>query len=489
MSDDTVHVAADALCRLDFQAFVERVFHLVDPGKPLDRAPYLDALCFQLEQLAKDEIRRLLITVPPRHLKSVTAAVALPAWLMGHNPATRIICASYGQDLALTHARTFRKVIKSGDYKAVFPQTAGSFVRDAEAQPTTRQGGFRLAASMGGTLTGLGADVLIIDDLMKASDARSPAERLKGQQWYEETLVSRLDDKTSGKIIAIQQRLHEDDLAGYLLEKGGFTHLNLPAIAEEACEHQLSHGRVYRRAIGDLLNPVREPSAVLDNLRQEMGSRAFSAQYQQNPTPSESELIRWDRIQTYADAPERSRFQFIAQSWDTAMADTPRSDYSVCSTWGYHEGFWWLLDVIRVRLAYPDLLAKVRFERKAWKTDAIIVERAGTGIPLLDDLSRDMRGLSDPEHHARSCQRFGSQPKIGKEERLAAQVERLYSGVAKFPQAAPWLAELKRELEGFPDCRYDDQVDSISQFLEWASGPRGRSAVDGDGRGRGERPR
>lgn len=485
-----IHMAADALCRLDFQAFVERVFHLLDPGKPLERAYYLDAMCFQLQRLAKGEIRRLIITVPPRHLKSITTAVAFPAWLMGHKPGARIVCASYGQELALTHARNFRKVIRSGDYAGVFPGTAGSFIRDAEAQPTTAQGGFRLAVSMGGTLTGLGADLLIVDDLMKASDAHSPTERLKGQRWFEETMVSRLDDKSDGKIVVIQQRLHEDDLVGFLLEKGGFVHLNLPAIAEQAMEHALSFDRTYRRPVGDILNPGREGAEVLEQLRGEMGSRAFAAQYQQNPTPSDSELIRWEKIQTYDEAPPRERMQCVVQSWDTALADHPRADYSVGTTWGYYDRFWHLLDVVRVRLPYPELLAKVRYERNRWRADAIIVEKTGTGVVLLHDLSSDMRGLSDREHHAPWCARFGAVPKISKEERLAAQVERLYAGKARFPVEAPWLEEFRRELVTFPGSKYDDQVDSVSQFLEWASDHRGRRMLGGDERPNpGPRPR
>jgi predicted phage terminase large subunit-like protein len=168
------------------------------------------------------------------------------------------------------------------------------------------------------------------------------------------------------------------------------------------------------------------------------------------------------------------------------MADSPRANFSVGTTWGYHQGSWLLLDVVRERLQYPDLLAKVRYERKKWRADVILVEQAATGMPLLQDLARDMRGHSRPEHNAPNCMRVGIQPRIGKEERLSAQVERLYSGHARLPTEAPWLPELKRELLTFPSAMYDDQVDSVSQFLEWSVGRGGRVATR---RGDGPRPR
>lgn len=473
-----VQRAVNALCRRDFQVFVERVFNTLDPTSELERAGYLEALCDQLAQVARGEIKRLLVTIPPRHLKTVAASIALPAWILGRDPSQRIISVTYGQTLAQQYEAQFRMVMRSRWYAHVFPTTATSIVRETSTELRTRQNGARLATSLGGAVTGLGGDMLIIDDLMKAEDVRSPVERARAQDFYGNTLLSRLDDKSEGAIVVIQQRLHEDDLAGYLLHLGGFVHLNLPAIAEERQEIRLSTGRIFRREIGDVLKPKTEPRAVLDELRAGMGGPLFQAQYQQNPTPLESALIEWHRIQSYEEAPERSRLQCVIQSWDTAMVDSPRSDYSVGTTWGHDGKSWLLLDLVRVRLQYPDLLAKVRFERKRWRPDTILVEKKATGIPLLEDLARDMRSISeDRRHHAPWCNRIGITPTIGKEERLSTQVERLYSGYARFPLEAPWLFDLKRELMAFPSATYDDQVDSVSQFLEWSIGARGRRAL------------
>jgi len=211
----------------------------------------------------------------------------------------------------------------------------------------------RKAVSLGGAVTGHGADILIIDDLMKADDARSETERQRVKEFYEQTLFSRLNDKQNGAIVAIQQRLHEDDLAGYLLAKGNFTHLELKAIAEEDEQHALSERRVYRRRKGEALFPERESLATLEEIRREIGSAVFSAQYQQNPVPPDGNRLRWDWFQTYDERPPRTFFQLVAQSWDTAVTPAPSSDFSVCTTWGFREGKWYLLDVYRASSTPP----------------------------------------------------------------------------------------------------------------------------------------
>ena len=475
-----IPAALNELCRQDFQVFVERVFATLDPAAELERAPYLEILSDYLARAECGEFRRLLITIPPRHLKSIATSVALPAWMLGRDPTRRILAVSYAADLTREHSRNFQKVINSGWYAHTFTDTARSIEGNTIDEVRTRQNGFRRGASFGGSLTGFGADTIIIDDLMKAADARSPVQRENVRHLYGNTLVSRLNDKSKGTIIAVQQRLHEEDLAAHL-KTMGFEHLNLPAIAEERQVFALSTGRIHVRKPGDLLKPRTEPRVILDEFRQAMGGSDFEAQYQQNPTPPDSALIEWSRIQTYEEAPPRTRLQHVVQSWDTAFTDGPKSDFSVCTTWGFYNGAWLLLDVQRARLSYPDLLARVRRERKKWQTDTIIVEKASTGHALLEDLARDHRCLSEPEHHAPQCSRFGSQPTMSKEERLVVGVERLYSGLVKLPREARWLPELKREMMGFPHLVHDDQVDSVSQFLLWVKQRQGRAAAEVDG--------
>jgi len=458
------------MARTELEVFVQIVFFILNPSEALDHGWYLRAMVRALEDVEAGVTRRLQITVPPRHLKSIMVNVAFPAWLMGRDPTTKVICVSYAQDLAALHARAFRKVVTSPEYAAVFPKTAASIARQTDTEVATDQGGFRFATSLGGTVTGVGADIIIIDDLMKAADAAYSEARIKAKRFVDETLMSRLNDKRNGKVVAIQQRLHEDDIAAHLNEKGNFRHLDLPAIAVRDEIFPLTRNRTHARRIGDLLSPIREPQSTLDEIKRDMGPRAFEAQYQQNPTPADGDYVKWEKIARYDDAPHRTALRKVVHSWDCAASPAPGADYSVGTVWGFDGRSWLLLDVIRVRLDYPDLLARVRSERTRWKADVIVVEKASNGIALLQDLTRDFRGLSDPIHHATTCQRLKADARLPKAERLFAAMDRLYSGLARFPREAPWLEDVRREMMSFPNGRYDDQVDSISQFLAFAAG-------------------
>jgi len=334
-------------------------------------------------------------------------------------------------------------------------------------------------------VTGFGADLIIIDDLMKAADASFPEARAKAQRYVDETLLTRLNDKASGAVVAIQQRLHEDDVSAHLTAKGGYSHLDLPAIAMRDEIISLTHGRVHARRIGQVLNPERESMAVLEGLRQDLGSRVFETQYQQNPTPADGDVIRWDRIQFYDEDPidflvveGRRKLSRVVISWDCADSTAPTADYSVGTVWGYDTSCWRLLDLIRVRLGYADLLARVRAERNRWRADRVLVEKASVGPAILDMLSQDTRCISEPRHHAPWCIRQVITPRVGKAERYSTASEPLYSGRAKLPRDAPWLPDLRKEMMGFPNSLHDDQVDSLSQFLNWMVGVGSRQLLD-----------
>ena len=473
-TEQLVHrIAAD-----DFNVFAKLAFHTLEPGKPLVRGWYLDAMAAALSDVESGACLRQLITIPPRHMKSLYGSVAFPAWVLGRDPGAKLICVSYSQDLSVQHAQNFRRLVQSDMYRCVFPRTASSFSRIQENCIQTRQGGYRMATSLGGTITGFGADYIVIDDLMKAIDATSAEARTRAKQFLDQTLLSRLNDKKTGRIISIQQRLHQDDIVAYLKEKGRYQELELPAIALKDEEIPLGGGRVHHRKMGDVLSPEREPADVLAATRQEMGSRVFEAQWQQNPTSSGCQIVDCSKLHRYDEPPQRNRLFRIVHSWDTAYSTENGADYSVGMVFGYDGECWYLLDVIRVRLAYPDLLARVRLERKRWRADLIIIEKSSMGPALLGDLSRDLRCLSEPEHHAPNCGRLGVRPHEPKQERMMAGVERLYAGKVKFPRAAPWLDDLHSELNSFPDGVHDDQVDSLSQFLNIMVGPVGRGLMD-----------
>jgi hypothetical protein len=247
----------------------------------------------------RGNIKRLVITLPPRYLKSICASVAFPAWVLGHDPSKRVICASYSENLASKHSLDCRSVMEASWYRRVFLQTRLSPRKNAELNFETTAYGYRYATSVGGTLTGRGGNIIIVDDPLKPEDAMSESKRSDVNDWFYSTLYSRLDSKADDVIILIMQRLHVDDLVGHVLQKESWVQLNLPVIAEVAQDIVIGQDRTHTRQVGDLLHSARESSAVLDQLRSALGSFNFSAQYQQCPVPPEGALIKWDWFVTY----------------------------------------------------------------------------------------------------------------------------------------------------------------------------------------------
>jgi hypothetical protein len=229
--------------------------------------------------------------------------------------------------------------------------------------------------------------------LIKADAAYSEAEIRRAEEYLSSSLITRLNNQETGKIIMIQQRLSELDPAGYLKEKGGYHVLTLPAIAQQHETIPLSNGKSFIRKPGDLLWPERFSLETLKRLEKDMGKARFSAQYLQNPTPPGGNRLSREWFKTYNFEPAHNSFQYVVQSWDTGQSEDPKSDFSVCTTWGLCNGIWHLLDVFRDRLAYHQLLKKAKALQKKWKADKIIIEKAGSGHSLLSDLRSREGGL------------------------------------------------------------------------------------------------
>ncbi|UVK55343.1 terminase family protein [Mesorhizobium sp. AR02] len=344
----------DAALRTDFAAFIEAAFHLLNPGT--DYAPnwHIDAIAHHLELVRLGTVRRLIITMPPRSLKSLSASIALPAFIHGHDPTRSVIGVTYAQDLSNKLSREYRSLIASPFYRRLFPQTRTDARKDSESEVTLTAKGGRLSTSVGGTLTGRGADFIILDDPLKAQDASSSAKRDALNNWYGSTLVSRLNDKETGAIVIVTQRLHSDDLIGYILAQSeSWTVLDLPAIADQTVKISIGGGAYHMFRKDELLHPARESRTVLDDLRKELGSEAFAAQYLQQPVPPGGAMFQRAWIQRYSNAPSFTFGDEIIQSWDTAAKTSPDNDWSVCTTWLRREGNHYLLHVHRERLNYP----------------------------------------------------------------------------------------------------------------------------------------
>ena len=293
----------NALFRTDFVAFVERSFYELNPETEYLPNWHIEVIASALEDCRQGRCKRLIINVPPRSLKSHCATVCFPAWLLGHNPSTHIICASYAQELADKHALDCRSLVMSSRYQELFPETRLSSSRPAVHDFQTTRKCTRLATSVGGVLTGRGTDFIIIDDPTKPEEALSEVQRRTANDWFDHTLSSRLNNKRDGCIIVIMQRLHEDDLVGHVLQQGGWRLLKFPALAEEDERHEIltPYGaQVYTRKEGEALHPEREPLEVLAQIREIQGEYNFAGQYQQAPAPLGGGMVKGEWLQARA---------------------------------------------------------------------------------------------------------------------------------------------------------------------------------------------
>lgn len=449
----------DALTRTDFNVFVERVFAELNGSTPYLDNFHIALMCAELEAVRHGDNLRLAIALPPRSLKSIVVSVAYPAWLLGHDPSAKIICASYAQPLADDLARDCLQVVQSAWYKRLFPATRLLNNRQPVAAFETTVGGFRRATSVGGVLTGFGADIIIVDDPTKPTEAASEVERARANAWAQHTLFTRLNDKARGAIILVMQRLHEDDMIGYVANLTPLKIISFPAIAQEDELHEIRTPfgrRRHCRLTGEALHPEREPVALLEAQRIAMGTRLFSAQYLQMPAPPGGSLVKPEWFQRY-DSVNPPKFERMIQSWDTASKASQLSDYSVCTTWGKRGRQLFLLHVLRKRLEYPDLKRAIIAQAAMFDANSVLIEDAASGIALIQDLKRD--GF----YKATAVKSKGD-----KVMRMQAQTAAIEAGQVFVPLAASWLEDYLHEIMMFPAGRHDDQVDSTSQALGYA---------------------
>lgn len=449
-------IDAAAVYRYDLLPFVERTFRQLNPRKKFHAGPHIDMMCEYLMACYRREIKRLIINIPPRNLKSITASVAFPAWALGKDPSLRFMVGSYAAPLSIKHNTDCREVMRAPWYRNAFP---GTVIKDGQDQKTyyeTTENGSRRAVSVGSGSTGFGGDFQIVDDPHNANDARSDTIREGQVEWFKSQFINRRDD-TDSVLIIIMQRLHERDLTGQLIaEEIGYEHLCLRAIHDEP-ERTYSFGDVsFTRKPGDVLNPDYQPADYLEILKRELGSVTFAGQYQQRPAPAEGSTFRLAWFPRYREAPAPGEVLKIVQSWDTAQKPGGDNDWSVCTTWAVTKNAYHLLSLERMRLAYPELKRMIINQAAKWSPHVILIEDASSGASLLQDLKaattlpvKAVQALRDKETRAISC---------------SALCE---SGRVVLPEKAAWLADFESELMHFPNGAHDDQVDSMTQFLNW----------------------
>jgi predicted phage terminase large subunit-like protein len=299
----------------------------------------------------------------------------------------------------------------------------------------------------------------IIDDPLKPDEALSDGQRNAVNEWYDNTLYSRLNNKEEDCIILIMQRLHEDDLVGHVLEQEQWEVVSFPAIAEQDESHLIEtpYGpRRFTRTARVPLHPNRESRRILANIRRTIGEYNFAGQYQQAPAPAGGGLVKKEWFKTYGSDDRPDSFDQIVQSWDTANKVSELSAYSVCTTWGIKGSCIYLLHVLRRRMEYPDLKRAVLSQARTYGASVVLIEDQASGTQLIQELIRD--GLHSVK---------GSKPEHDKVMRLRAQTATIENGFVFLPREAPWLPDYIHELITFPNAKHSDQADSTSQALAW----------------------
>ncbi|MEQ8370807.1 MAG: phage terminase large subunit [Alphaproteobacteria bacterium] len=454
-TDGAGYEEVEALLRKDFYSFAIKAFETVNVGEQFESNWHLKLLCWRLGHTCTGCERRLLVALPPRNLKSFLVSVAFPAWCLGRDPTRRFICCSYTKDLAEKLHRDFVRIIKAPWYKKAFPKLKIGD-KDSLDETTTTKGGFRYATSVGATLTGLGGHFIIIDDPINPKDATSEAERNRVNHWYSSTVLTRFDNPKTGVMIIISQRVHQNDLIGYVEELDDWTRIYVPAIATESETIRIGDDEFYERKKGEAMHEARMGLDNLNTFRKTLGPYNFQAQFQQNPMPPEGNLIKQRWFRSY-DTQNPPKFDTVVQSWDTASSISETASYSVCTTWGICESRYYLMHVFRERIEYPDLIKMAQHLCIRRKPNLVLIENASTGRSLMQSLAQ-----------SNQVPFRAIKPEGDKAIRMEGVSAMIADGRVFLPAEAPWLDAFLSEILAFPNTRHDDQADSVSQFLRWA---------------------
>lgn len=451
-------------CRSKFMTFVQKVWPNFIHGA------HHAKMARAFERVARGEVKRLIINMPPRHTKSEFASYLLPAWFLGNFPGKKVIQTSHTAELAVGFGRKVRNLVDKEEYHAIFDGVELQVDSKAAGRWSTNAGGEYFAIGVGGAVTGKGADLLIIDDPHSEQEAAlsevNPEIYDKTYEWYTSGPRQRL--QPGGAIVIVMTRWSKKDLTGQVLkaaaQRGGedWEVIEFPALLPS----------------GNPLWPQFWSLKELQALKEELPNSKWMAQYQQNPTSETSAIVKreWWQIWEPENPPP---CEFLLQAWDTAFEKTNRSDYSACTTWGvfYQEDGAGirqaniiLLNAFRDRMEFPELKRKAVEEYKEWQPDGIIIEKKASGSPLI----YEMRAMGIP------VQEFTPSKGNDKISRLNAVSDIFASGRVWVPNTN-WAEEVVDEVASFPAGEHDDYVDSVSlAMMRFRKGGYVRTLLDED---------
>lgn len=437
-------------------------WHIVEPGAPLVWNWHIDAVCQHLQAVTDGRIKRLIINIPPGHMKSLLVSVFWPAWEWIDQPHLRTLFSSYAMDLAIRDSMRCRDLVQSDWYIRSFDwrwrvKDSHWRLRDdqnAKSYFENDQKGFRFSMSVGGRATGFRGNKIVVDDPLNAKEMHSSAARKECLFWWDKVMPTRLNDPRTGAKVIIMQRLHEEDLTGHLLRRGGYEHLCLPTEFDPARASSTCIGWSDPRTVpGELLFPEMFNRVVVEGLKVDLGSDGYAGQHGQLPSPAEGGLFKRDWWRYYKVAP--AEFDEMLQSWDMTFKDTDGSDFVVGQVWGRKGASKYLLDQVRDRMGFSATCqAVVNLSAKWPNAVAKLIEDKANGPAVIDALSKKVSGL------------IAVEPQGGKLARAyAAQPEAEAGNVyLPDPSIAPWINDWVEEFAAFPNGLNDDQVDGYSQM-------------------------
>ncbi|ASI47645.1 MAG: phage terminase large subunit [Anaplasma ovis] len=454
---------------MKFIKFLKLVFGTIATDSRYVDNWHIRAISDRLEAVLAGKIKRLIINVPPRSMKSICVSIAWPAWILGLNPKARIIAASYSQILSERLSLDTRYILQANWYQELFPEVKIIKDQNTKHRFQTTQLGYRFATSVGGTITGEGGNFLIVDDPMNPLQSESRTYRQKVCNWFNQSLLTRLNDRRNGVVVVVMHRLHTEDLTGHLLAKKGYGnrwhHLSLPLVSTRKTKVYSfalpsilqSSGRKSRRVLHVRQDnePLRRSMSAqyIARLKQDVGTYAFSSQYQQDPIDNLGKgIIKRQWFKRYVDQIPHEEC-VIVQSWDTAGTEARSSNFSVCTIWAHKGRDHFLLEVYRVKLKYVALKRLVLHLESLWKPNAVLIEGKSSGIQLTQELSH--------------LPIISVVPMGAKDIRVFKIIPMIESGHVFLPHEASWLGDFEQEVCSFPYYKHDDQVDSMTQFLLW----------------------
>jgi predicted phage terminase large subunit-like protein len=460
--------------------YTRQAWPIIDPADYLHNW-HIDCISEYLEAVTAGQIKRLLVNLPPRYMKSVLGSVSWPTWVWTKKPETKWLFTSYAQSLSTKLSVDRRLILQSDWYRRNWGEKfflLGD--QNVKTEYQNNKNGVMVATSIGGTITGKGGDVIVVDDPHNPEEIDSDTIRSGVIEYFRRTLPSRLNNKKTGAIVVIMQRLHENDLSGHIIEAGGYEHLNLPAESQKrTIIHFPISGRDKIREAGDLLWPEREGRDEIEAMKRALGSYNYEAQYGQNPSAAEGGMFKrwWWRYWHYPDKPLPPvevrqadgtilkihpeplpvKFDEELQSWDCTFKDSDGSDFVCGQAWARQQADKFLLDQVKERMDIIRTMEEiVKMTARHPKAMLKLIEDKANGPAVIQMLRRKVGGL------------VPVQPEGGKVSRAAAVAPEVESGnvYLPHPMIAPWVDSFINTFAGFPKVANDDEVDAMSQAVK-----------------------